>query len=112
MALNFLRRGVKAGAVFLLYVSSLFLLFATGSMQRVAPGDEDDMCVEPVINQEILMASFNYANLLESGYSGSFRRGPWVVVNQDNNNDGLTFSSLTTVSLNVYLMHDPLTDLL
>ena len=103
MALKFLRRGVKAGAVFLLYVSSLFLLFATGSMQRVAPGDEDDVCVEPVSNQEILMASFNYRNLLERVGS------PWVVVNQDNNNDGFSFASSTTVSLNVHLM---LTDLL
>ena len=104
MALNFSRRGVKAGAVCLLYVSSLFLLFATGSMQRVAPGDEDDVCVElgveTVSNQEILMASFYYRNLVQRVGS------PWVVVNQDNNNDGLPFGSSTTVSLNVYLMHD------
>ena len=100
MALNFSRRGVKAGAVCLLYVSSLFLLFATGSMQRVAPGDEDDVCVEPVSNQEILMASFYYRDLVQRVGS------TWVVVNQDNNNDGLPFGSSTTVSLNVYLMHD------
>ena len=57
-----------------------------------APGDEDDVCLEDVVKEEILMSSFNYRNLVLS------RGGPWTVVNDDDNNDGLTFNTLTTVS--------------
>ena len=67
---------------------SVIVQTATGQ----APGDEDDSCLEDVVNEEDLMSSFNYRNLLPSN------GGPWTVVNDDNNNDGLTFGSLTTVN--------------
>ena len=38
------------------------------------------------------MRSFNYRNLISS------MGGPWTVVDDDNNNDGFTFTSDTTVS--------------
>ena len=38
------------------------------------------------------MSSFNYRNLVPS------RGGPWTVVNDDDNNDNLTFATVTTVS--------------
>ena len=87
-------------ATVLLYVSSLF---AAGRTQRVAPGDEDQICatiyesgsgsglgsggsgeliwpdVDP--NQEILMSSYNYANLLETN------GGPWISVVQNDDDE-------------------------
>ena len=48
-----------------------------------APGDEDERCLEDIVNEEDLMSSFNYRNLLTSG------GGPWSVVNDDNNSDNL-----------------------
>ena len=94
LVLHFAGRSVTSVGIVLLYLLSIFV---TGSMpQRVAPGDEDQVCVTPVLDQEILMASFNYRNLLEG--SG----GPWTVVDEDDNNDGLIFTSLTTVSLCSY----------
>ena len=57
-----------------------------------APGDEDERCLEDIVNEEDLMSSFNYRNLLRSN------GGPWTVVDDDNNNDNLTFASVTTVS--------------
>ena len=65
-------------AFFLAFTASLATL--TGAVSQ-APGDEDRECLtsdRPLIpNQKILMASFNYANLLNS--SG----GPWIVVGED-----------------------------
>ena len=59
-----------------------------------APGDEDERCLEDVVNsEEVLMSSSNYRNLVE-GVTGV---GPWTVVNDDDNNDGLTLASRTTV---------------
>ena len=86
---------MTAVGIVLLYLLSLF---ATGSMpQRVAPGDEDQVCVTvtvtPVLNQEILMTSFNYRNLLEGNGA------PWTVVDEDDHNNVLRFGSSTTVSL-------------
>ena len=57
-----------------------------------APGDEDD-CFTLIgrpsfANQIVLMSSRNYRNLVESA------GGPWIVVDRDNNNNGLS----TTVS--------------
>ena len=58
--------------------------FITGNAQ--APGDEDGRCKTrtSVINQEILMWSFNYNNLIE-------KNGPWIVLDEDDNNDGRVF---------------------
>ena len=69
--------------------------FITGNAQ--APGDEDGNCKThryrpSVINQEILMWSFNYNDLIE-------KNGPWIILNEDDNNDGQLFVfSLTSVS--------------
>ena len=70
----------------------LLLLVIVQATTGQAPGDEDDGCLEDVVNEEDLMSSFNYRNLVPSGGE------PWTVVNDDDNNDGLTFGSLTTVS--------------
>lgn len=74
--------------VFLLYMSRII----TGNTPQ-APGDEDATCFvrdSDSVNREILMASFNYRNLLEDD------GGPWTVVDADNNNQG---SSINTVRL-------------
>lgn len=62
-----------------------------------APGDEDPECLTSpdrpsTVNQEILMASFNYANLLERD------GGPWIVVNEREINDPMSAGNATTVN--------------
>ena len=57
-----------------------------------APGDEDERCLEDIVNEEDLMSSLDYRNLVRS------RGGPWTVIDDDNSNDNLTFTSDTTVS--------------
>ena len=69
----------------------LMSFFVINSAQQ-APGDEDELCLSlpsrpPVVNQEILMWSRSYRDLLE-------RDAPWIVLDEDNNNDGTS----TTVS--------------
>ena len=62
-----------------------------------APGDETGSCLTRITrqsfaNQILLMSSHNYDHLIETD-------GPWIVRNEDDNNDGLgLFSSQTTVS--------------
>ena len=73
-----------------------FLLITMHAVTGQAPGDEDQLCRTlptrgSFVNQMVLMSSFNYITLLESN------GGPWVVLNEDNNNDGRTFSSQTAV---------------
>ena len=80
-------RGMRA-----LWSFILLLLVIVQATTGQAPGDEDERCLEDVVNEEDLMSSFNYRNLVPS------RGGPWTVVNDDNRNDGLTFSSRTIVS--------------
>ena len=59
----------------------------TGASQ--APGDKDQECNAPQsFNQEILLDSSNYANLLN---------GTWTVVDNDNNNDPMEGTSTPTV---------------
>ena len=70
----------------------LLLLVAVRAITGQAPGDEDDVCLQDVLNEEGLMSSFNYRDLVSS------RGGPWTVVNNDDNNDMLTSTSVTTVS--------------
>ena len=71
----------------------LLLLVIVQATTGQAPGDEDERCVEDVVNEEDLMSSFNYRNLVPRN------GGPWTVVDDDDNNDNLMFgSSLTTVS--------------
>ena len=71
------------------------LLITLHAVTSQAPGDEDQLCFflptrEPLVNQIVLMSSLNYGTLLYGG--------PWVVLDEDNNNDGRTFSSQTAVS--------------
>ena len=78
----------RVASIVVLFVS----FFAVNSAQQ-APGDEDDLCLlvsyrPSVVNQEILMWSFNYRNLLEN------QGARWLVLDEDSNNDG----SSTTVS--------------
>ena len=72
----------------------LLLLVIVQATTGQAPGDEDERCVEDVtvVNEEVLMSSFNYRNVVPRN------GGPWTVVDDDDNNDNLMFSSLTTVS--------------
>ena len=62
-----------------------------------APGDETGRCLTRInrqsfANQILLMSSHNYEHLIEED-------GPWIVRNEDNNNDGRgLFGSQTTVS--------------
>ena len=72
--------------------SLILLLVIVQATTGQAPGDEDNFCLEDVVNEEILMGSLYYRNLV------SGNGAPWTVVDDDNNNDGLTFSSSTTVS--------------
>ena len=70
----------------------LLLLVIVQATTGQAPGDEDDVCLQDVVNEEVLMSISNYRNLLQ----GVSDVGPWTAVNDDDNNDGLTLS-LTTV---------------
>ena len=70
----------------------LLLLVAVRAITGQAPGDEDNICLQDVLNEEDLMSSFNYRNLVQD------RGGPWTVVNNDDNNDAFTSTSVTTVS--------------
>ena len=69
-------------ATFIATVASL--MTCTMSAPRQAPGDEDLECLtsdRPLVpNHKILMASFNYVDLLKSN------GGPWIVVDEDGNN--------------------------
>ena len=61
-----------------------------------APGDETASCLTRITrqsfaNQILLMSSHNYINLIEDD-------GPWIVRNEDDNNDERTLTSDTTVS--------------
>ena len=73
----------------------LLLLVIVQATTGQAPGDEDEVCLEDVVNEEDLMSSFNYRNLVTSIISGM---GPWTVVDDDSNNDNIPFTSITTVS--------------
>ena len=77
----------------------LLLLVIVQATTGQAPGDEDERCLEDVVNEEVLMSSFNYRNLVPSNGNP----GPWTVVDDDDNNDGLTFASDTTVSEILFL---------
>ena len=70
----------------------LLLLVAVRAITGQAPGDEDGVCLQDVFNEEDLMSSLNYRDLVPS------RGGPWAVVNNDDNNDGFTSISVTAVS--------------
>ena len=72
----------------------LLLLVIVQATTGQAPGDEDGVCLylQDVLNEEVLMSSFNYRDLVAS------RGGPWAVVNNDDNNDAFTSTSVTTVS--------------
>ena len=74
----------------------LLLSITVKAVTGQAPGDESDNCLTRITrqsfaNQILLMSSHNYERLIEDG-------GPWIVRNEDDNNDGRTFSSDTTVS--------------
>ena len=74
----------------------LLLSITVNTITGQAPGDETDSCLTRITrqsfaNQILLMSSHNYNNLIEED-------GPWIVRNEDDNNDGRTFSSETTVS--------------
>jgi len=81
----------------LVYVASSWCIIAFGAASS-SLGDEDPECLKSpnrpsTINQNILLASFNYANLLESD------GGPWAVVDEDQNNDLMAGNSTPTVWL-------------
>ena len=81
-------------------VPLLLLLYAFSAAKSQAPGDEDDVCVtinNPGVNQEILMHSHNYRDLTARG-------GPWIVVDEDDNNNPLRGSSTPTVA--IYLLRN------
>ena len=74
----------------------LLLSIAVKAVTGQAPGDETDRCLTTITrqsfaNQILLMSSHNYNNLIEDD-------GPWIVRNEDDNNDGGTLTSDTTVS--------------
>ena len=84
----------------LMFLAAVLLLhmFVTGDTQ--APGDEDSACVDlqrippfsqPPVYEITLMKNSNYNYLLESN------GGPWIVVDEDNNNDDLMGNSTSTV---------------
>jgi len=57
--------------------------------QRQAPGDEDQLCIDnllrpPIVNQDVLMASFDYVDLIQT------TNAPWAVVDLDGNNEPST----------------------
>ena len=77
-----------------------FLLIATTVVRGPAPGDADEVCLTSplrplLVNQDILMASFNYGSLVEG--SG----GPWAVVDLDGNNNEVAGSRSPIVSFEV-----------
>ena len=81
------------------YLLLLSITFETVTGQ--APGDETDTCLTRITrqsfaNQILLMSSHNYNTLIEDD-------GPWIVRNEDDNNDGGTFSSQTTVSDQIFM---------
>ena len=83
--------------------SFLLLLFTVKATTCQAPGDEDDVCLRDIVNEEVLMSSFFYKNLL-------INRAPWIVVDNDSNNDNRgIFTSRTTVNKipfkPFYMMH-------
>ena len=70
----------------------LLLSIFVQAISGQAPGDEDDTCLTLIgrssfANQMVLMSSRNYRNLIDG-------EGPWIVVDRDNNNNGIS----TTVS--------------
>ena len=73
----------------------LLLSIVVKAITGQAPGDETVSCLTRITrqsfaNQILLMSSHNYNNLIEAG-------GPWIVRNEDDNNDGRTLTSDTTV---------------
>ena len=64
-----------------------------------APGDVDQVCLTTptrpsVVNQDLLMASFDYRDLIVNG-------GPWAVVDRDDNNNPVSGSPTPTVCLKI-----------
>ena len=76
--------------------SFLLLLVTVQAATGQAPGDEDDDCVKDIVNEEVLMSSFYYKNLVPDVDLAP--EAPWSVVNNDSNNDNQPFASVTTVS--------------
>ena len=66
----------------------LLVLFTVKATTGQAPGDEDEVCLMDIVNEEVLMSSFYYRNLL-------INRSPWSVVDNDTNNGN---PSVTTVN--------------
>ena len=74
----------------------LLLSITVKAVTGQAPGDETDRCLTRIsrqsfANQILLMSSHNYNDLIQDD-------GPWIVRNEDDNNDGRTQTSQTTVS--------------
>ena len=70
----------------------LLLSIFVQAISGQAPGDESEFCSTLIgrssfSDQIVLMSSYNYRNLIKN-------EGPWIVVDQDNNNNGV----ITTVS--------------
>ncbi|XP_065890002.1 ephrin type-B receptor 3-like isoform X2 [Dysidea avara] len=68
----------------------VLLAIAVHATTSQAPGDANEVCVTSplrptVVNQDILMASFDYGDLVKDN-------GPWAVVDLDGNNDELAGS--------------------
>jgi len=64
--------------------------------QRQAPGDEDQLCIDnllrpQIVNQDILMASFDYVDIIQT------TDAPWAVVDLDGNNNPTTNSRFPMV---------------
>ena len=75
----------------------LLLSIFVQAISGQAPGDESELCStlldRPSFSDQIvLMSSYNYRNLIEN-------EGPWIVVDEDDNNVGLS----TTVSDEILL---------
>ena len=67
-------------------ITSLYII---ATCSAIAPGDEDQECLTSpnrpsTYNREVLMASFNYMNLLEND------GGPWIVVGNSDSQDNDT----------------------
>ena len=77
---------------------SLLVLFHTFTISYgQASGDEDASCVTlPNRNEIVLMDSSNYLNLLRDD------GGPWIVVDEDDNNEELMGRSIPTVRCYIY----------
>lgn len=83
----------------------VLLAIAVHATTGQAPGDAEELCLNarsrpPVVNQEILLANFNYGSLLQS--SG----GPWAVVDLDDNNDLVGGTSTPMVRCTLGVAHD------